>query len=654
MYTFFPQQTRKQEATTRKRWRNRNRIKTDSCGKFIFTQQKFYSIFDKSNLFQTRACVPGVSFLEQSLTLYPYTITAMFTVDALLDQHYPDLKKRKLLSSVVRLLLRKILHEQAFIDFAEEYPHLQGIEFVEQVLEHFDFSYSVDDRQRENIPSSGRLMIIANHPIGSLDGLALLQLVHGIRTDVKIIANDMLAVIPPLKPMLLPVNNMNGNSRKTDLQKIYRYLEAGHATIIFPAGEVSRLQPKGILDSRWHNGYLKIARKTKSPLLPIHVAGRNSALFYLTSLFAKPLSTAMLVEEMFKQKEKQIDFTIGGLISSETLNALTLPQKEKNKLVRKHLYRIGKGKPALLKTETPIARGERRSDLKSAIRQGELLGQTPDDKTIYLFQSSGSSPLLREIGRLRETTFRAIGEGTGKRRDIDLFDQYYQHLIIWDEEDLEIAGAYRFVDSARIRKKTGNKGLYSGSLFAYEEKHSYFLDHGLELGRSFVQQRYWGTRSLDYLWYGIGAYLQKNPQYQYLFGPVSISNSMPALARDLMIYFYSLYFKGPLEECCSKKPFCFQESLAVLEKEFTGENYRADFTRLKKLLANLGTAVPPLYKQYTELCEPGGVMFLDFNIDPDFNDCVDGLVIVDTSRIKEKKRKRYIDGNKFIEGLSQT
>ncbi|EKD35434.1 MAG: Phospholipid/glycerol acyltransferase [uncultured bacterium] len=207
---------------------------------------------------------------------------------------------------------------------------------------------------------------------------------------------------------------------------------------------------------------------------------------------------------------------------------------------------------------------------------------------------------MREIGRLRELTFRAVGEGTGKRRDLDHFDWYYRHLILWDEKELEIAGAYRFVDAGRIVGEKGSDGLYSGSLFKLDSRQSYFLREGLELGRSFVQQRYWGRRSLDYLWYGIGAFLAKNPHYRYLFGPVSISNAMPQLAKELLIYFYKLYFTGPGDSPCSRNPFSFSVPLATLAQEFTGRDYQADFRKLKSLLDNLGTAVPPLYKQYTE------------------------------------------------------
>ena len=287
----------------------------------------------------------------------------MFTVDQILDEHYPTLRKKKFLFSIIHPFLKKILHEQTFIDYAEKYPYHQGIEFVESILEFFDFSYFVDDRERENIPSSGRVVIIANHPIGSLDGLALLQLIHGIRADVKIVVNDMLMALPPLRPMVLPVNNMGGSNRKKELERIYNYLENGHAVIFFPAGEVSRFNSKGIVDGKWHTGFLKIATKTKSPILPIHVTGRNSTLFYLTSLIAKPLSTALLIEEMFKQRSKQINFTIGSLISFDTIHTLNLPRNEKSKLLKKHLYRIGKNRKGLLKTETAIARPERKADL---------------------------------------------------------------------------------------------------------------------------------------------------------------------------------------------------------------------------------------------------------------------------------------------------
>jgi putative hemolysin len=566
----------------------------------------------------------------------------MFTVDQVLKQHYPSLRERHLLFPLLHKFLRKMLHEQAFTDFFEQYPYLHGIEFVEQALEYFNFSFTVSERQRENIPATGRVVIVANHPIGSLDGLALLKLVHDIRSDVKVVANDLLMAVEPLRSCLLPVKNMTGKSSASHINRIWKALDQNQVVIFFPAGEVSRIGSSGIRDGRWRNGFLKMAERTKSPILPIHVGGRNSMKFYLTSLLAKSLSTLMLVGEMFRQERKQIHFTIGSIISYKTYSNVFIQRPKKVKLFKKHLYLIGNGKRPVFKTESSIARPEKKADLKRALQDGDKLGQTPDGNTVYLYQPVGSSPLLREIGRLREATFRAIGEGSGKRRDIDKYDHHYKHLILWDKDDLEIAGAYRIADSAKVLQEKGRSGLYSWSLFNYDESCNYFLQNGLELGRSFVQQRYWGTRCLDYLWHGIGAYLSKNPQYRYLFGPVSISNSMPQLAKDLMIYFYNLYFGKYENQSCSRTPFQYKESLANLEQVFCGDDYKADLKNLKTLLANLGTTIPPLYKQYTELCEPGGLSILGFNIDPDFNNCIDGLMIVDTLRIKPKKRSRYI------------
>jgi putative hemolysin len=567
----------------------------------------------------------------------------MFTVDQVIADYYPSLSDKKRYTALLKPILRRLLHEQAFLDFAARYPHLQGIEFIEQVFEYFHFSYTVSDREREHIPATGKVIIIANHPIGSLDGLALLKLVHEVRSDVKIVVNDLLLSITPLRSYLLPVPVITGVTGKRHIQLIQRTLNEDTAVIFFPSGEVSRLAPQGIKDGRWQHGFLKLAERAKAPILPIHINARNSGPFYLASTLAKPLSTLMLVGQMFYQREKQIKLTIGSLIPYRAYRGLPLPRDEKVRLFKKHLYRLGAGKRPLLLTETAIARPERRSDLKKTVEHGERLGTTPDGKTIYLFSGAEAAVVLREIGRLRELTFRSIGEGTGKRRDLDPFDSYYQHLVLWDEDELEIAGAYRFVDAAGAIRERGPRGLYSCSLFKLEPAHGPFLESGLELGRSFVQQRYWGKRSLDYLWYGIGAFLRHRPQFRYLFGPVSISNDMPQSAKELLIFFYRLYFSASTSCSYSRNPFVFSQSQQTLASIFSGNDYRDDFTRLKMMLTNLGTTVPPLYKQYTELCEPGGAVFLDFNVDPDFNNCVDGLVIVDTQMIKQSKRKRYME-----------
>ena len=353
----------------------------------------------------------------------------------------------------------------------------------------------------------------------------------------------------------------------------------------------------------------------------------------------KPLATALLVKEMFKQRRKHLPIRVGELIAFESYQQPTLALKEKVKLFKRHLYRIGNNKKGVFETQAAIAMPEDRKELSRAVRACEHLGQTADGKSIYLYQHTHCSPIMREIGRLREIAFRAVGEGTNKRRDIDQYDSHYYHLVLWDDRDLEIVGAYRFGDAQALSKEGHPTGLYSATLFDYGENNEALFEHGLELGRSFIQPRYWGKRSLDYLWFGIGVFLSRYPKYRYLFGAVSLSNAYPDTAKDLLVQFYSTYFPAKFGSVTCKQPFYpAREPLHV----FTGDDYKAEFTTLKHLLANMGVNVPTLYKQYSEIAKADGVAFLGFNVDPDFNDCIDGLVVVDAMAITEKKRKRYL------------
>jgi putative hemolysin len=570
----------------------------------------------------------------------------MISVEQVLSKNMPGLANKAWLYKPVKGALRRLLHEQDFINFAKRYPHLQGLEFVEQVLEQFNFRYSVRDNEIERIPATGRVVIIANHPIGSLDGLALLKLVSDIRPDVKVVANQLLMALQPLHNLLLPVNNMQGGTERRALDNIQQHLAQEGALILFPSGEVSRLRPEGIRDGKWHSGFLRLATNAKAPILPVYIDGRNSALFYGASMLYKPLATMLLVQEMFKQQRKKLDMRIGELIPYEAFANLAMETPAKVKLFKKHLYRLAKDKPGLFITQSAIAHPEDRIVLKKAIAQCELLGHTSDGKHIYLYQHQQSSPIMREIGRLREVAFRAVGEGSGQRRDLDRYDSHYEQLILWDKDDLEIVGAYRFANSRKVLAEQGPQGLYTASLFQFDHSMQPYLAAGLELGRSFVQPRYWGKRSLDYLWYGIGAYLRRNPDILYLFGGVSLSASYPQAARDLMVYFYSLYFADNSLSAVSHQPYQLPQAiLSELQQHFSGNDYLADFTQLKHLLANMGLSIPTLYKQYSELCEPGGVKFLAFGTDPDFANCVDGLVLVDLQQLKAAKRARYLAAN---------
>lgn len=565
----------------------------------------------------------------------------MLSVDKVVSDKLPNIKGKPWLEKPTAWFLRNLLHEEDIQEFGRSSPALEGIDFVEHALDYFNFTYAYSSQAIDNIPVNGRLVIIANHPIGSLDGLALLKLVSEVRSDVKIVANEWLSALEPLNSLLLPINVFAGKPNRKDIRNIHSHLHNEGCVILFPAGEVSRLRPNGVRDTHWQNGFLKIAKATQSDILPIRLDAHNSAWFYTASMVYKPLATMLLVKEMFRQQQKQVKCHIGQKIPAEAFIQQGLSINQQVKLFKKHLYRLGTSKKAIFPTQTAIARPEPRQPLKAAIEACEQLGQTPCGKKIYLYEFNGSSPILREIGRLREVAFRTVGEGTWRKRDLDEYDTWYMHLILWDPDDLEIAGSYRLGDSRKIIETRGHSGLYSQGFYEFTTTMKKLLPQSLELGRSFVQPQYWGKRSLDYLWVGIGALLRKHSRYRYLFGSVSISNALPPEAQAALVKFYSTYFPAQTDMATANIPYRLNTYSTV--PNFTGTNYTNEFVLLKSYLANMGCSIPTLYKQYSELCEPGGVQFLEFGVDPDFNHSIDGLVLVDITQLKEKKRRRYLE-----------
>ncbi|WP_151671891.1 lysophospholipid acyltransferase family protein [Nitrincola schmidtii] len=567
----------------------------------------------------------------------------MFDIESLIAEKYPKLvRKPALVKTPIMQLMRHLFHEDEVNQFLHQHQDLGAFEFTDKVLEHFSISYLVAAREKENIPTEGRVIIVSNHPLGTLDGLVLLKLVGEVRRDIKIIANDLLWQFEPLRPLLLPVDNLTQSGYRKTVREVTDCLQQEKAVIIFPAGEVSRATPSGIKDGPWQSGFVHFARKTNSPILPIHINSKNSALFYSLSMIYRPIGGLMLVNEMFKKHAEDMPVRIGELIPLERFDNNELPLKTRLKLLRKHIYRLPKNKPSLFVTEKPIAHPEERLLLRRALRQANCLGQTQDGMQIYLFDYAADSPVMRELGRLRELTFRRVGEGTGQRYDLDRYDRHYQHIILWDDEALELVGAYRIADCASVLQSEGVEGLYAASLFQYQPALLAQLNTSIELGRSFVQPRYWGRRSLDYLWYGIGAYLKTRPEITHMIGPVSISAKLPQMARDLLISYYRHYF-GNSGLALANAPYQLSDAgESEAKRLFSFDDAREDFVALKERLDLYGVTVPTLYKQYTELCDENGVHFLDFSVDADFGYCIDGLVSVEVDKIKLKKRQRYM------------
>jgi putative hemolysin len=573
----------------------------------------------------------------------------MLRLEERLQQRYPDWFRGRR-ARVLRPLLRTLGRWSRFDDidaFLSSHGHLRGFEFLAASRDHLQLRYEVDVADLARIPARGRLLVVANHPSGALDALALLDCIGRVRRDVRIVANDLLALLEPLDGLLLPVRILGGRPSESSLTAVEQALHEEQCVVVFPAGEVSRLGPAGVRDSRWRRGFLRFARATGAPVLPVRIEARNSPLFYGVSALYKPAATALLAREMYARRQRPLRLRVGqplqvaeGDDGEAALHA-----------VRKTLYAIGTRREAQASGFAPLARAIAPARLRAAMAATELIGETLDGKEIRLARCKARDPLLLEIGRQREIAFRRVGEGTRRSRDLDAFDPHYEHIVLWDAEASRIAGAYRIARGAAMLARRGLSGLYTASLFRYADDAIPRIAEGLELGRSFVAPEYWGSRSLDYLWQGIGAYLQRHPQVRYLFGAVSISGALSRGAREQLVAYYSRYYGADAlgrddALATSNRPFAY----FAAPPSFGDLDAATAFGVLKANLAAHGASVPVLYKQYTDLCEPGGARFLAFGVDPDFSDSIDGLIEVDLQRVRPHKRRRYLRREQIVEG----
>ena len=553
----------------------------------------------------------------------------------------------KFLNNFFIKLLQKLFHEKTFNDIYAQNHYQKNLDFVDSMVDLLNIKYTVKPNELKNIPSVGRVLVIANHITGASDAFTLVQLIANSRENrkVKLMVNGMLMGIHQAEGLLIPVDNITGSITRKSLQAVNEALQNEEAVVIFPAGIVSRLTFGGLKDTPWKASFLKMAKKNHTPILPIRIEAKNSILFYLVSLILpKKISGLMLPREFAISGEiKPLNYHIGKVIPPSSFSDSSIKLDKYVDMFYNHIYALGTNKKLQFKTQTTIISATNKMLLKSEVDKAEQLGRTLDNKRIILAEASHSPSLIRELGRTREISFRAIGGGTGKERDNDLYDDYYKHIILWDDDNLEIVGAYRVGKAKEIIKEKGIKGLYTYNLSLYDENFNDYIEKAAELGRSFVQPKYWGSRALDNLWQGVGAYLAKNPDTIYTYGTVTINADTPKKAVAALVYFYSKYFSYGETLIKAKTPYIMSAELQQeFDSLFNAPTYKENFIILKQYLKDLNTAVPTLFKQYTELYEEGAVRFLDFSVNDDLHGVVEGFIMADNSKMKASKRKRYI------------
>lgn len=535
--------------------------------------------------------------------------------------------------------------------FAQAQPK-QGPDFVDAILEGCGVSIEFDERELKNIPKEGSFIAIANHPYGGIEGMVLLKMLCMVRPDAKVMANFLLKKIPNLADYFVAVNpfeNIDHSSSISGLKTTLELLGNGTPIGIFPAGEVStfKVDKQQVTDRMWHPVVGKIIAKAKVPVVPIYFHGNNGLLFNLLSMIHPALRTAKLPSELFNKQGHTIKLRIGKPINVEDIpdsnNATKLLnflrartyalgtglEEEKKILSPRNLFKIRK-EPEDIAREMPASVLEKEVE---PLRENYRIW-IEKNYEVFIVPTSSIPNIIREIGRLRELTFREIGEGTNKSVDLDEYDIYYNHLFIWDTEAKMIVGAYRIGLGDEIFYSYGKKGFYTNELFKIKEQFTPVLRKSLELGRSFIRKEYQQKPlPLFLLWKGILKYLIDNPRYRYLIGPVSISNSFSKFSKSLIVdYINRNHFDDELAQYVRpRKKFRVDFSSIDTDLLMAGED---SFKGLDNLISEVETRnmkVPVLLRQYISL----NAKIICFNIDPKFADCLDGFLVLDLQKVPQ-------------------
>ncbi len=527
--------------------------------------------------------------------------------------------------------------------------HFNGLEFVDKILETIGVSIDFDEDDLKSIPKTGGFIAIANHPYGGIEGLALVKLLCTVRPEAKVMVNFILKKIPNLSEFFVAVNpfeNVQHTSSISGLKATFDLLQSGTPIGIFPAGEVSTfsLDKQEITDRLWHPVVGKLIARAKLPVVPIYFHGNNGVLFNILSFIHPTLRTAKLPSEFLNKQGLKIKVRIGKPIHIEDISY----RNNTNKLLdflRARTYALGTGLDEEKKLFNPINLFKIKKKPEPVIEETErslIVAEIEDLESfrvwqeknyeVYITPTSIIPNILREIGRLREITFREVGEGTNKKIDLDNYDIYYHHLFIWDKDQQNIVGAYRIGKGDEILNTMGRRGFYLSELFKIKEPFYPLLRKGIELGRSWIRKEYQlKPLPLFLLWKGILKYLLDNPQYRYMFGPVSISNNFSKFSKSLIVdYITKNHFDYELAAYVKPKNK-FKADLSAIDKNLLIESSESlkDLDSLISDIENSHIKIPVLLRQYMNL----NAKIICFNIDPKFSDCLDGFLVVDMQNI---------------------
>ncbi len=542
-----------------------------------------------------------------------------------------------------------ILYRLSGIDrvnrFYDQIDALRDLEFTSKALELLELQIEVDPSELERLPKEGAFVTVSNHPYGAIDGIALIDLVARKRPDFQVMSNFLIQRIPQLSNYFFDANQENKqHADRTCLRNAkdaLTHLKNGNPIGIFPSGEVSTFNKdlRTITDGPWSTESIKLIQKAGVPVVPIYFDGKNSRLFHLLGVIHPTLRNLRLPAELMNKKGRTLRIRIGKPISASDIASFDNTE-QLSRFLRSKTYAIGSSlevKREYFKDLVPLKKPATIAEpVFSEILKGEidLLPERcklfeQQNLVCYLASANQAPNILKEIGRLREITFRAVGEGSNKARDIDEYDLYYHHLFLWDSEKHGLVGAYRIGKGLEIMRRYSHRGFYCNSLFKFSKTLHPLLEQTIELGRSFIAEEYQRQRlPLFLLWKGILVVLISSPEYRYIMGPVTISGSYQEVSKGLIMAFVQRYYFDDemAQHVTPRKPYT-AKNVNVDQEALLGATEN-DLKKLDKIIAEIepsSFAIPVLLKKYLHQ----NARILGFNLDPKFNNALDGLMLLD-------------------------
>ena len=569
-----------------------------------------------------------------------------------------NVNKYGIVGTGISWFLIKILKIAAIDSFYKKNKHLENTAFLNKVLEEYEIDFDIPEEDLKRLPKDGPYITISNHPLGGIDGVLLLKLMVEQRKDYKIMANFLLHRVEPLKPYIMPVNPFeNKKDIKSSLQGFKNailHLRSGRPLGLFPAGEVStKKEGKHIVDKAWEAPAMKLIQKAKVPVVPIYFHARNSALFYKLSRISDTLRTAKLPSEILTQRKRKIKVRIGKPISVKDQNEyrdlksftdflrrktyiLSNSFEEKNKVLNHISSSLKTQKSPKNPKEiiTPICSNLVAQEIETLKQKDCRLLQSKSYE-VYLAAATNIPNILREIGRLREITFREVGEGTNESIDLDKFDTYYHHMFLWDADKKCLAGAYRMGLGNTIFNTLGINGFYLQDLFRFEPELHKMMSESIEMGRAFITKAYQQKpMPLFLLWRGIVHTTLRYPEHKFLIGGVSISNRFSNFSKSLMIEFMKSHYYDPYVAQYVRPKKEFKVKLKDADKDFVFDATEADLNKFDKIIDEIepgALRLPVLLKKYIKQ----NAKLVAFNVDPLFNNAIDGLMYIKIKDLPE-------------------